>query len=239
MKIGILACGITPDELISDFGTYSEMIASLVCSVNDSFEFETFDVRDDHFPASANTCDGWIISGSKFCVGEESPWMIRLQALIKDIYAEKIPTVGICFGHQIVAAALGGKVGKHSGGWGVGLHRYETITEDELFKELKGGFTLNAMHQDQILELPESAEVLARSDFCEYAALNYSNTIFTVQAHPEFSVVFEYLLVGLRRGSVIPDDVAEEGLATLRGAVVGADSARLAACMVGFLVSRG
>lgn len=238
MKIGILACGITPDELIEDFGTYSEMIASLVSSVKDGFEFETYDVRDGHFPESATSCDGWIISGSKFCVGEQSPWMIRLQDLVVEIYAKKVPTVGICFGHQIVAIALGGKVGKYAGGWGIGLHRYETTTDDTLFSALKGGFTLNAMHQDQVLELPESAEILARSDFCEYAALNYSNIIFTVQAHPEFSVVFEYLLVGLRRGSVIPDDVADAGLGTLRGATAGADSLRIAECIVGFLLSR-
>ncbi len=235
MKIGILACGITPDEIIEDFGTYAEMIAQLVSSVKEGFEFETFDVRDGHFPESANTCDGWIISGSKFCVGEQSPWMIRLQELIVEIYAQKVPTVGICFGHQIVAVALGGRVDKCSGGWGVGLHRYETITDDVLFSPLKGGFTLNAMHQDQVVELPKSAGVLASSEFCAYAAINYSDVIFTIQAHPEFSMVFEYLLVSLRRGSVIPEGVADTGLASLRAAAAQADSQRVAECIVGFL----
>lgn len=89
--------------------------------------------------------------------------------------------VGICFGHQIIAQALGGAVIKHPDGWAVGAQDYDFGGER---------VTLNAWHQDQVIRRPEGAEVLARNAFCENAALIYDDRAFSVQAHPEFSDSF-------------------------------------------------
>ncbi|MEO0692966.1 MAG: type 1 glutamine amidotransferase, partial [Pseudomonadota bacterium] len=129
------------------------------------------------FPNSVHDCDGWLITGSKHGAYEDLPWIPRLEGFLRDAYAAKVPIVGICFGHQILAQALGGKVEKFTGGWSVGPTDYNW-----------GGETvrLNAWHQDQVVALPEGAEVLASSDFCQYAALAYGDRALTVQAHPEY-----------------------------------------------------
>ncbi|GAA5317641.1 MAG: GMP synthase [Candidatus Pelagadaptatus aseana] len=235
MKIGILATGITPDELIDDFGSYAYMFEQLFGALDSGFEFETFDVREGDFPAAADVCDGWVITGSKFNVYQNLDWMVRLKQLILEIHKVRKPMVGICFGHQIVAEAFGGKVDKYEGGWGVGLHTYQLCGDKPWLDKESPSFTINAMHQDQVIEKPEAAEVVAESDFCRYAALNYDDLILTFQAHPEFSISYEYQLVQARRGDVIPEQYTDPGLAGLREHGAMAESLRVGRWMEAFL----
>ena len=235
MKLGILATGITPDELIGQYGSYADMFMRLFDAAGCDFEYAVYDVRDDQFPESAQACDGWVITGSKFNVYQQLPWMTRLKQLIVEISNSGRPLVGICFGHQIVAEAFGGKVDKYPGGWGVGLHRYQVVGDQPLFDGKT--FALSAMHQDQVLSKPANAQVVASSEFCPFAALNYDNQILTFQAHPEFDLSFEHDLVSARRGSVIPHEVADQGLASLATAGAATDSLAVARWMAGFLNS--
>lgn len=231
MKIGILATGITPDELLEQYGSYADMFIELLGPVND---YTVFDVRDGQFPQAPDQCDGWIITGSKCGVYDDLPWMRQLKPLIVDIYEAGVPMVGICFGHQIIAAAFGARVEKYAGGWGVGLHSYNIEGEHDFLNADDREFTINAMHQDQVLELPENARLFATSEFCRYAGLVYGSKILTLQAHPEFSIPFERELVSARKGAVVPDDVADKGLATLQDDAP-IDSARVAVWMQRFL----
>lgn len=238
MKIGILATGITPDELLGTFGSYADMFVQLFDEADCSFEYEVFDVREDEFPENASVCDGWIITGSKFNVYQNLPWMQKLKALILEIHAGNKPMVGICFGHQIIAEAFNGKVDKYEGGWGVGLQRYELTGEFDFIPSSENSFTINSMHQDQVIEKPANAQVFATSDFCQYAGLIYDDRILTIQAHPEFTLEFEDVLVNARKGTVVPLDVAEQGLATLRQPGAATDSSEVARWMAAFLKSR-
>ena len=234
MKIGILAAGTTPDELTDRYDSYAQMFINLFGKAGAEFEYAVFDVRDDIFPQSAAECDGWIISGSKFNVYQKLPWMLKLEALIRDINDLGKPLIGICFGHQIIAEALGGKVDKYEGGWGVGLHTYR-LTGDAAELTDMPEFTINAMHQDQVIVKPESARVFAESDFCQYAGLLYGDNIMTLQAHPEFTIPFEQDLVAARKGSVVPDDVAEAGLETVHAEGAATDSVAVGKWMAAFL----
>ena len=235
MKIGILATGITPDELLDDFGSYAEMIVSLLRPEMGNVTFETYDVREDSFPLSASRCDAWVISGSKFSAYEDLPWIHRLKELIREIRALRLPMVGICFGHQVIAEALGGQVQQSANGWGLGLHQYQVASQWQQGTGLPGSLTLNAFHRDQVVLKPADAEVVARSDFCPYAALAYGDRILSLQAHPEFSIAYEYQLIALRKGQAVPEEAAEQGLASLRQAGSATDSAAVAAWLGRFL----
>lgn len=238
MKIGILATGITPDELINQYGSYADMFVQLFDKAQHQFEYELFDVRDGVFPQSVTQCDGWIITGSKFNVDENRDWMIKLKQLIVDVDAAGSPMVGICFGHQIIAEAFGGKVEAFEGGWGVGLHRYEMVGDSSFIADAPESFTISAMHRYQVTAKPDNASVFAESDFCQYAGLVYGDNILTFQAHPEFNLHYEDALVDLRKGTAIPDDTAEAGLATLRQDGAATDSIEVAHWMADFLTRK-
>ncbi len=216
MKLGILAAGITPDELIGKHGSYAQMIIQLLDNTQSGYTFDVFNVYQGQFPHDLTQCDAWVISGSKFNAYDREPWMLKLRELILKIHKGKQPLIGICFGHQIIAKAFGAQLNKFEGGWGVGLQEYDINPGFDFIPHDKTSFRLNAIHQDQVLTKPDNAQVFACSEFCPYAGLVYGDLIFTVQAHPEFNDQFEKELLVLRGGTSFPNDVTQQGLASLQ-----------------------
>lgn len=195
MKIGILQTGHSPDEVRGALGDYSDMFAQLLGG--HGFDFVTFSVVDGEFPAGPDDADGWLITGSKHGAYEDHPWIPPLEELIRAIRDAGKPLIGVCFGHQIIAQALGGRVEKFAGGWAVGPTNYDF--GDEIM-------TLNAWHQDQVVALPEGAKVLASNDFCANAALAIGDNILTIQPHPEFGKPLIQGLITHRAPGVVPAD---------------------------------
>ena len=142
-----------------------------------------------------------------------------MMAFIRACMAARVPMAGICFGHQIMAEALGGKVQKSDRGWGVGVHAYDTQVHPSWMADLGEMFAARAVHQDQVVERPENATVLASSAFCDFAALLYGDieqpAAISVQPHPEFSAEFVSDIVKTRMPTTIPADRGEAALATL------------------------
>ena len=198
MKIGILQAGHAPDELRSALGNYGDYFQRLLA--NRDFSFAVYSVVDMEFPDSARDCDGWLITGSKHGVYEDLPFIAPLEKLVREIYEADLPLVGICFGHQIIAQALGGKVEKFQGGWAVGRQEYDWSGQR---------IALNAWHQDQVVVRPVGATLHGTNEFCENAALVYGDKAFTVQAHPEFEVDHIDGLATHRGPGVVPDDLLE------------------------------
>ncbi|MEO1952287.1 MULTISPECIES: type 1 glutamine amidotransferase [unclassified Thioclava] len=198
MRIGILQTGQSPDILRDKAGDYPDMFEALLAGRG--LEFKRYDVEHMHFPKDVHDCDGWLITGSRHGAYEDHPFIKPLETFIRDAHAENVPMVGICFGHQIIAQALGGKVEKFSGGWAVGPQDYDFGGEV---------IALNAWHQDQVTELPPGATPIAGNDFCAYPALAYGDTIFTVQPHPEFPDAFVEGLMDTRGRGVVPDDLMQ------------------------------
>lgn len=194
MKIGILQAGHSPDNMKDQLGDYGEMFTKLLGG--NGFEFQIWSVVDGDFPASAVDADGWLITGSKHGAYEDHDWIPPLEDLIRAIRETGRPLVGICFGHQIIAQALGGKVEKFDGGWSVGRTDY-TVNGQPM--------ALNAWHQDQVTALPPEATVVGSSDFCANAALLYGDQIWTIQPHPEFGSTFIDGLIRTRGKGVVPD----------------------------------
>ncbi len=199
MKIGILQTGHAPDELLSDRGDYDVHFERLLAG--HGFDFVTYNVVDMQFPDAISECDGWLVTGSKHGAYEDHPFIPPLETLIREIYDADLPLVGICFGHQIIAQAMGGTVEKFAEGWAVGRREYDWNGAQ---------IALNAWHQDQVTQRPENARVVASNHFCENAALIYGKRAFTIQPHPEFDAILVEGLAHHRGPGVVPDEQLAE-----------------------------
>jgi GMP synthase-like glutamine amidotransferase len=201
---------------VDKYGTYAEMLINLINSDEKLFEFKTFNILDGIFPLNHNDCDGWIVTGSPHGVYEEHSWIPIVSQLIKDIYDNKLPIFGVCFGHQLIAQALGGNVEKSIKGWGLGLHTYQINNKTNYMDNLSSEVTLNICHQDQVLSPPNGATVYAKSDFCENAGFYIKDKVLTMQAHPEFLVDFIKALLTARRDVTIPKQFVDPALIGLK-----------------------
>ncbi|NEJ69555.1 type 1 glutamine amidotransferase [Rhizobium phaseoli] len=197
MRLGILQTGHAPDELLENFGDYDLLFRRLLGE--STFDYVTYPVVDDIFPDSVESADGWLITGSRYSVNDPDPWIGKLIALIRQIKASGRPMVGICFGHQAIAKALGGAVGENPAGWIAGASEYRT-------PEGAPDRTLLAWHKEQILTLPGEAEIVSGSSACPHAVLRYGDVALTYQAHPEFTADFIRGLV-VTRGQSLTDGI--------------------------------
>jgi len=205
MLIGILQTGLAPDGLAQRFGEYPAMLKQLLAG--HGFAYRTYSVVNGELPIRETECDGWLITGSRHGAYEEHFWIPPLEHLIRNAFAAHVPVVGICFGHQIVAQAMGGRVEKYAGGWAVGATDYDFDGEP---------ITLNAWHQDQVVDLPKGAKVIASNDFCANAALLYGTDALTIQAHPEYGPDFIEGLMETRGKGVVPDPLLAAASARLQ-----------------------
>ncbi|SIO56825.1 GMP synthase-Glutamine amidotransferase [Rhodovulum sp. ES.010] len=204
MRIGILQTGHAPDALRDTYGDYPDMVERLLAGRG--FTFQTYDVEHMEFPASVHAAEGWLITGSKHGTYEDHDFIPPLETFIRDAYGAEIAIVGICFGHQIIAQALGGHVEKFEGGWSVGPRDYEIDGQT---------YTLNAWHQDQVIRPPEAAETVGHGTRCAHAALVYGNRAWSVQPHPEYGAGFIEGLMTHRAPGVVPEDRLAEARARL------------------------
>lgn len=196
MLIGILQCGHFPTAEGHAPRSYLDLYSTLLAG--QGFSFQVWSVVDMEFPESVHEAQGWLISGSRHGAYEDLPFIAELEDFICRAYAKSIPLVGVCFGHQILAQALGGRVEKHANGWGVGRQDYDFDGKT---------LHLNAWHQDQVVEAPARAQTVASNDFCQHAALLYEGKAYSVQPHPEFDSDAVRLLLDERAPGVVPDDL--------------------------------
>jgi len=206
MKLAILETGVPPDPLADEFGSYPDMFARLL---GPDFDIETFDVEKGELPKAA-AHGAYLITGSPAGVYEPLPWIAPLQEFIRGAAGAKM--VGVCFGHQVMAQALGGEVIKSPKGWGAGLHRYEVV-HPQHWTNGEREVAIPASHQDQVVRQPPNTQVVARSDFTPFAALAWEDRpAISFQFHPEFSVGYAKALIEKRFDRVNDPD---EALASL------------------------
>jgi GMP synthase (glutamine-hydrolysing) len=228
MLIGILETGRPAPALMAEHGSYTAMVATLLGAGDGALTFQSFAVMDDEFPAGVEDCEGYVITGSRFSVIDETPWMLRLEDFLRDAMAKDCPVFGICFGHQILAKALGGEVKQSEQGWQLGLKTYHVTKRPDWMADAPETLRINAIHQDQVLTVPEGAEVIATAPQCPVAGLVYGDKAVSFQAHPEFTLDFERDLLKTYTGVTLPKDLGKQAQAGLKAKDAEIDSALIA-----------
>jgi GMP synthase-like glutamine amidotransferase len=218
MNIGILETGRPPAELEARFGRYDAMFGRLL---GPGFATRTYAVTEGELPGSPEDHAGYIVTGSPAGVYEEHDWIPPLTAFLRQAKG-RAKLVGICFGHQLMAEAFGGRVEKSDKGWGAGLHRYE-VRDPAPWMDPVPDFSIPVSHQDQIVGQPPASRIVAASPFTAYGVLAYEDQpAISFQCHPEFDPAFAKALVESRRDR-LPDP--EAALSSLDrpndGALVG------------------
>lgn len=196
MKIAVLETGVPPAPLAQEYGSYPDMFAKLI---GPGFELETFDAEHGELPNPA-AHGAYIITGSPAGVYDPLPWIAPLMEFIRA--AKDKAMVGVCFGHQVMAQALGGEVIKSAKGWGAGLHRYQVVNPQP-WTNGEDRVAIPASHQDQVVAQPPGSVVVAESDFTPFAALAWiDRPAISFQFHPEFSVGYAKALIEKRYDKV-------------------------------------
>ncbi|MEO7430737.1 MAG: glutamine amidotransferase [Dokdonella sp.] len=149
-------------------------------------------------PRTAGDHAGVIVTGSPSMVSERLAWSENTAAWLRSMVDQDVPILGVCYGHQLLAHALGGRVDFHPGGREIGTVRIERLAaagEDALLGSSPDVFKAHASHQQSVLELPSDAVVLARSSHDPHHAVRYAPNVWGLQFHPEFSagIMRDYL----------------------------------------------
>lgn len=208
MKIGILNAINSLTSQVNWQGSPTEAyIRFLQSGGGGAFSYVGYDVAMGEFPETVDTCDGYVITGSPNGVYDEAPWIADLMQFIRDCYAAEKKLVGICFGHQVLAHALGGHTEKSEKGWGLGLESFDVVAQKPWMTAPAGQFGLYFVHQDQVQQLPAEAELLGGNGFCPNAMFVMGDQVLGVQGHPEFTKpIMEDILAG-KVGNVAEDRV--------------------------------
>jgi GMP synthase-like glutamine amidotransferase len=231
MKLTLIQPTDVPGPLRDRFGAYHLMFERMFAG--EGFTFETVRLSaGDELPDPA-TLDATLIMGSAAGVYDTHyEWMDPLRDYIRKAYVANTPMVGICFGHQIMADALGGDVRKSEKGWGLGRHVYGVTARPAMLGGTLPEFAIACSHQDQVLVPPAEAETFLASDFTPHAGLIYANgAAMSLQPHPEFEDDYTLALAELRRGKA-PDTVIDTALASVSRA---SDSKQIAGYLGAFL----
>lgn len=195
LKVGLLECDHVGEPLRHIAGDYRQMFDDLFQHHAPQFELMSFDVRNGEFPASVDACEAFVCTGSRFSAYDQDDWIQELKSFLRRLHEAEKPFVGICFGHQVLAEALGGKVEKAEQGWGIGVHSLNVVKTESWMQPEQSSCGIQYSHRDQVVRMPESSVLLGESDHCPVAMFRAGETMLGIQGHPEFSAVYTEALV--------------------------------------------
>ncbi len=234
MKLTIVETGLPPVAIRDQYpGGYPLMFERLFQAVEPEMTFETIALEQGEALPDPETLDAILITGSAYGVYDDVSWMRTLKEWIGFAAEHEVPMIGICFGHQVIADALGGDVRKSDKGWGLGRHTYQIEQHPDWMQPDADQFSVGVSHQDQVLVRPIGSDVLAGNEFAPNAALVYTRApIISFQCHPEFDDTFLRSLYEARKGNPLSQEQVDAAIGSFR---VMDDNLKLAQWMVNFL----
>jgi GMP synthase-like glutamine amidotransferase len=214
VRLGVLECDHVSERYLPIAGDYADMFTALVAEADPDAEVVLYDARRGMLPTRPDECDGWLCTGSSASVFDDEPWIDAVAAFVRDVHAARVPFVGICFGHQLIAHALGGRTERAAVGWGAGAIPMQVAVEAPWMTPPLRSATLLYSHQDQVTELPPGGRVLGSAPHCPIAMLAVEDDIIGIQAHPEFGAPYVRALLEDRVDRIGAEDttVALESL---------------------------
>ena len=199
LKIGILLSDHVLDDLQEKHGNQDNFYRRIFQETNQDVTIEIYDVTQFTYPKSLNECDGYIITGSKLSVYDNVRWIKELEEFVTDLFLNKRPLLGVCFGHQLIAKALGGEVKKADIGWVLGVQSYEFKTNYPWLEYMNEDVQLIHSHQDQVMRLPERATLVASNKHVPNSMYYIEDHVMCMQGHPEFTNAYAYDVLCKRR----------------------------------------
>lgn len=194
-RVGLLLVGHIDAGSLHIGGDYPELYADILAPHN--IELTTYRCDEGQMPSSLSEQDAWLCSPSRLSVYDDIDWLRDVEQLLRDMVATETPYVGICFGHQLMAQALGAAVAKADYGWGIGAKHYD-IVDQQPWMDSSDQIVLAASHQDQVQSLPNGARLLATADYCPVGGMLIGERAWTLQVHPEFSPALADSLLATR-----------------------------------------
>ncbi|KAJ3087519.1 hypothetical protein HK102_010887 [Quaeritorhiza haematococci] len=215
INLAILSCDIPPPAVMQEYGDYSAMFNRIfteaASTTGRKLNAVSFDVTQMQYPNDPNDFHFYLLTESSSY--EDLPWINKLKDFVRVLFTKpNIKIIGICFGHQIIAEALGGKVAKNTLGWEVGWTEMKiTDAGKKILNTSRSSLRINSMHQDIVTVVPPDMEVLASSDKCAVQSMFLKNRILTIQGHPEFTAEIVNALVNMRlaRGIFLAEFAAD------------------------------
>lgn len=208
MRLAILETDILRDELRPRYEGYGRMFIELFERIGAGWDMEIFSVIRGEYPQHARHYDAFLVTGSQHDAFDDADWIARLKTYLQTLYREAVPLVGICFGHQLLAHALGGRADRADGGWGLGVMTFQ-VQETAPFLDSEQPVKLIMSHRDQVLKIPEGARLLLSNDFCPFAAFYQPHRLLAFQGHPEFRVDYARDLLAFRASQISPEHLAQ------------------------------
>ena len=189
-RVNILLCDTFPGRLPAFIPNYESLFMDLFVGIGEQVNYRVFQTWQGELPTEVNADEIYLVPGSLDAAYDDKPWIVALLQWIEKAYVRGARLMGVCFGHQAIARALGGEVRQFAGGFGVGVRASRVIDRD--MKTYFPGQEMRLLysHHDQVVALPQDAELCATSDFCENESFRIGHQVITFQGHPEFTVAY-------------------------------------------------
>jgi GMP synthase-like glutamine amidotransferase len=208
--VGVLECDHVSERNRPIAGDYADMFAALFAAHAPGIDLVPVDVIGGELPGAVDECEAWLCTGSRHSVydPDQAGWIDPLSDFVRRVRRAGVPFAGVCFGHQLLAHALGGTVVRAPAGWGAGVRDLAVERQQPWMEPAASTLALSFMHQDQVVALPPGGVVLGSADHCPVALCQVGPAMVGVQPHPEFVAAYVDVLLAAREDVIGADEVA-------------------------------